>query len=324
MEKEKKGKGLIGLVVLLFIIVLGLVGYICYDKGVFDGLLGKEPSETNKISEEEVKKLHDSLIAKSDQYGFYFNRKVSIDEMPAEYLLQFVIANYLDENNISYDLNNYYMVCGDYSDEYYFCNYDDESENPKEINNDITKKMTISKDIIDSYIKQYFNTDRNVVFGDRISIQTSKHLGLDVYYNSKKKEYYVVVPHRGGSSQNIGSKMLKYEQNGDELYIYDNAVICYIENGGGCYNTIYLNYTESSNDSSLFYWNSTDNVRDKNDKKIDGGTKYLGKWNESKRTYDFNYDLIFEDFASEINTYKHTFKKGVDGKYYWYSSEIVK
>ena len=30
-----------------------------------------------------------------------------------------------------------------------------------------------------------------------------------------------------------------------------------------------------------------------------------------------------ENMSDKLNTYKHTFKK-IDGKYYWYSSEIVK
>ena len=57
MEK-KSSKGIIVLVVLMFIIILGLVGYICYDKGVFDGLLGRDkpkPKQEELIAENTFK-----------------------------------------------------------------------------------------------------------------------------------------------------------------------------------------------------------------------------------------------------------------------------
>lgn len=34
-------------------------------------------------------------------------------------------------------------------------------------------------------------------------------------------------------------------------------------------------------------------------------------------------DVIFNELDNKLNTYKTTFKKADDGKYYWYSSEIV-
>ena len=32
-----------------------------------------------------------------------------------------------------------------------------------------------------------------------------------------------------------------------------------------------------------------------------------------------NYDYIFDKYGNKIDTYKTTFKKASDGKYYWYS-----
>ena len=48
MEVQKKSnKGLIILVVVLIVLLLGSTGYICYDKGVFDGLIGKDKTVQN-------------------------------------------------------------------------------------------------------------------------------------------------------------------------------------------------------------------------------------------------------------------------------------
>ena len=61
----------------------------------------------------------------------------------------------------------------------------------------------------------------------------------------------------------------------------------------------------------------------KGDNKISDGGKYFGGYNEKTHKYSYNFDLIYKDFDSELNTYKHTFKKADNGNYYWYSSEIV-
>ena len=50
LETNKKSNK--GIIILLIIIILGLVGYICYDRGTFDNLLGKDakPSQEENIN----------------------------------------------------------------------------------------------------------------------------------------------------------------------------------------------------------------------------------------------------------------------------------
>ena len=65
ISKKKSNKGLVALVVVLIILLLGSIGYICYDKGVFDGLLGKD-----KVVEEFDQKEAESLVE-----GYQFRLK---------------------------------------------------------------------------------------------------------------------------------------------------------------------------------------------------------------------------------------------------------
>ncbi len=85
-EKKKKNKGLVAIIIILLMALLGTIGYICYDKGVFDSLLGKGkivPAEESKEKEQEIdyKIVYTDdaqyLIAKKDgQWKEYDNMKV--------------------------------------------------------------------------------------------------------------------------------------------------------------------------------------------------------------------------------------------------------
>jgi hypothetical protein len=78
MEKEKKGKT--GLIVLLIIIILGLVGYICYDKGIikFNNTNNQESNNTTTETETDIA-LDDSrfinVYKKLEGYFYSSNRE---------------------------------------------------------------------------------------------------------------------------------------------------------------------------------------------------------------------------------------------------------
>ena len=42
MEKEKKNKGLIAIVIVLILVIIGLIVYICYDKGIVKNIKKEE------------------------------------------------------------------------------------------------------------------------------------------------------------------------------------------------------------------------------------------------------------------------------------------
>lgn len=320
-ENKKSNKGLIVLVVILSILLIGAVGYICYDKFMAkeDSVTDNEPQE-EKLSEEEVAKLHESLVSASKSIGIYFDEKVSIEDIPAEVVIEIAMDSYISEQGIKYDTNNFYQVCGKTSAEYYICEVD-ENGKEKKVENDTTKQMTISKDVIDNYIKEKFGTDKDFVV-DTFFTQSSNNTGLKGYYNSAKEEYYLTIPHHGGGLERLYSKILNYEQNNDELIIYDKAFFAYNgESGMACDKVIRLK-KESSNtiDTTLLMVTNSGKVLDKDGKAISDGDKYIDDENQNNLV---NKDAIFEDFDSDLYKFKHIFKKANDGKYYWYSSEIV-
>lgn len=336
VKKKNNHKGLQVFIIILIILLAGAIAYICYEKNIFDSFIKKEPKvetkkeikEEPKMPEEEVIKLHDSLLTNSKHYGFYFERKVSNEEIPPYTMIQYAFSNYLDEKDIKVDVDFFdkISICGEKT-MYYFCNYNDESDEPKEINNDVTKKLTVSKDTLNKYIKDKFNIERDFSYINEIPVQTQNNY-FYAYYNSENKEYYLATPHRALESIEISSKYIKSEQKNDEITIYSKPIICTSGEGGTvCQKYLLLDpYSyddENYSKSALLSKQNDGNIYDKNNKKITNGKKYI-EFNEKKDKNIYNFDLIYQDFESELNTYKSIFKKADDGNYYWYSSEPIK
>ena len=317
-ENKTSNKGLIVLVVILSILLIGATSYICYDKLMVkeEPVADNEPKQ-EKLSEEEVTKLHESLLSVSKSTGFYFDEKVSIEDIPADVFIGFVMDSYISKQGIKYDADNFYQVCGKTSAEYYICEVD-ENGKEKKVENDTTKQMTISKNVIDNYIKEKFGANKDFVV-DTFHAQSSNNVGLNGYYNSTKEEYYLTVAHHGGGLEKLYSKILNYEQNDDELIVYDKAFFAYSgESGIACDKAIKLK--EGSSNTTFLIQNNSGDVIGKNGKVISDGSKYIDDENQNNLV---NEDAIFEDFASDLYKFKHTFKKADDSKYYWYSSEII-
>ena len=328
-EKKKKNTGLKVLVVILTVLLIGAIGYICYDKGLFDKFVkNNEPKQETKVeeklSEEEVMKLHDSTLTLSKRSGFYYERKVSIEEIPSDLMLEYAITNYLDENNIKFSLDELdkISVCGD-EESVYFCNTYDESDEPKEISNDITKKLTISKEAINSYIKEKFNTDRIFTYTKQLTIHTKNNY-FYAQYNSENKEFYLYTPHKGTDSVELNSKYIKFNQKNDEIIIYSKPVVCSSGMvGGECGKYQMIDYSSNQRSKiTLFYTQGDGKSYDSNNKQLSKDKKYI-EYSRTQNKIIFDFDLIHKDFDSELITFKTIFKKANDGKYYWYSTEPI-
>ena len=288
IQKKKSNKGLIVLVVLLFVVILGLVGYICYDKGVFDSLLGKdspEPKQKEKISEEEVNSLRDFLIVDESsgmQTSLYFDHNVSIDTMSDE-LVNYLIKVYGDKNQLSDKIQSWM----------------------REHNNDIGSGDTIissfAKQELENILKLTFNIDKDIEVKES-SDYIYQYNSNGVKYHSNSGVFDLVSSINPDEPGTVKTKMTKYEQSNNDVYIYEKVMLC--------------NYGQTYQSSRCLtpYNAQNPSVLITDDSKI---------MNSTGDTREFNYDYIFEKYGDRFGTYKTTFKKGIDGKYYWYSSEIV-
>lgn len=64
MEKEKKNKGLIAIVIVLILVIIGLIVYICYDKGIVKNSKKEEITEKSK---KETNKSKDKVVKEKDE-----------------------------------------------------------------------------------------------------------------------------------------------------------------------------------------------------------------------------------------------------------------
>ncbi|MCM1444758.1 MAG: hypothetical protein NC096_05630 [Candidatus Amulumruptor caecigallinarius] len=144
----------------------------------------------------------------------------------------------------------------------------------------------VSADEMKNKFKEFFGPDVKYVDGQG-ELTYSRGKVDKFYYSEKDSRYYYEACAFGGGEGFYGSKVYKAQQKGDEIYVY---IIAYTGN-----------YIENE-----IYDISTDN--------------YLGIYKDIDKELD---NATIEKLINEnkLNTYKFTFKKQSDGKYYVYSGE---
>lgn len=297
-ENKKSNKGLIVLVVILSILLIGAVGYICYDKlMVKEEPVNNDSKDTEKLSEEEVMKLHDSLVFEHE--SMFNNRSVDINSITADEIMPYVLKQYSVEKNIDFQSDKN-MICISETDNK--INFFD-SISKKNIEKD--NVFSVSKEEIDNYLKTLFNTDR-VFEIDNFSYFGFGDGNRNIYFYSKDdNKFYLGISCQGDAfTMDINSKFLNFEQDNDVVEIYSKVIKCL--GGVVCSNTGKAEgkYVSSKDFS---YQNDEGFVQD----------------TEFNKDSSINYDYLYEKYGDVFNTYKTTFKKADDGKYYWYSTEIV-
>ncbi len=286
---EKNGKG--GLIALLLIIIVGLLGYICYDNGLLNKLIKKdkiEPKVEEKLNEEEVLKLHDSLIWDDTGTTLYFDKKVNVYDNTEE-VVNWLITKYADENNWAGILEDFYK------------RKLEKQTTEEEFNN----VASVSKSQIETMLKDNFNVDKKLVLNDS---SYYSYRAWSVKYTSSDDSFHLEAGTAGAEYGGIKAKLVKYDQNGDELIIYDKVVMCHVSQTFTCYDGPRYNKT------FFITANQDSQIKKKDD------------LNSKNWTYDdiVDYDYVFNTYGDQLDTYKTIFKKASDGKYYWYSSEIEK
>lgn len=153
MEEKKKNTGSIIFIILLIIVILGLVGYICYDKGVFNKkeVTREKTSNVEKISFKEAGELINQYninyisIKDYKKSGHYFEYLVSTLDSKEEYscdqLKKKDNKKWFEDENIIQSEDGYVCFTKEKHPVY---SYDDINKKYKEVYNKELKKESFS------------------------------------------------------------------------------------------------------------------------------------------------------------------------------------
>ena len=311
MKKEQKINNRLVIILFITIIVAALVtSWKVEDYG--EKLINKKDTGIDS----EKRELYNMLMTSSKEYGFYFNDNVNIENISDERMIEYSLEQYVFDNNIS--MSNELTICVEET-------YDSDILSEDCLTG--IKESTIKKSDLDNYIKNKFNTDRifipekgeNSNFGEGTinGYSTGEYL-----YDFNNEVYYVGYLAKSGSTPELHNNLIKVEKENDNIYFYDNVIYCDLTPEVGVWCFPYIN-NEMDEDKAIIYMYPEDLEEGK---KIDALRYEIKKDDEGNEYEDYsvNTEYIFKNFKDKLNTYKHTFKKSKDGKYYWYSSEIVK
>ena len=226
MEEKRKGKGLVILVILLVVVILGLVGYICYDKGLIlskkSQVENKNEKAVNTEKEEEldinsrlVQSLYNKVKPAGEQgscilgwnYGYdYEKHEISdfyVDGGSEEIKMMIVGRNLISSENGVYYCNDSEISqkIPDYFEENRTrasqCKYNEmiKKEDPS-IWVDIVGKY-YTRDYVESVYKNIFGS--NAKLDTSISIRMDAH-GINEYYYVPALDKYILSPIEGGGT----------------------------------------------------------------------------------------------------------------------------
>lgn len=319
------------IIIIMSVIILGLCAFIAYDKN----LLGSKGNNTkksndvvdNKDSKTTIKKIdiNDDLVKNlvypkmnSEVYGS--SKSFVLKE---EYASSYALGNKIIaslEKHTSEDVGCYYVNS----------NGDLISLTPK----DGIEKWScskISEDVVKNDLKKTFGPDFNYILDKDMDLG-STYCGYLRYYDFDSKAFYGVNACGGAGTFLVNPvlKTYKAELDGDYLYVYDYALINFIQ--AKYSNEIFDLITRSLlfddfdafknyYDASLNGTETMDGVIKENKFYLNGNTINDLITNAQEAAQEYLEELIN---SNKAKTYIWTFKKQSDGKYYYYSSNWQK
>ena len=242
-----------------------------------------ENIDDKKISEETINELFNSLITEDHTFGLYFNNKVTSRTANNENFIMFNLKNYLLENNIDYECHG---IC----DEAYKETY------------------RVNKDILNNYIREKYNTNMNY----NLEISQDEYDGINfegtLELFSEENNWVIVNLAKSGRETYIDHKLVRYEIEGSNLYLYTNLINCTSDGGSStCHSVI----TDVFSDNQVI--NCSWDLE---------GNRVTECPLEGEFTLEDMANYALDNMSDELQTFKHTFIKENDN-YYWYSTEIV-
>ncbi|MBO5414438.1 MAG: hypothetical protein J6A17_02295 [Bacilli bacterium] len=300
MEEKKKSKSLLPVVILLTILVLGLVGYICYDKGL---ILSKTEQKESKV--EEVKKTEtwkDIELDDSRFYSLYTTLKgFTYDRSRG--------AGYKDFNSMELA----YLAFGTAE-----VSKDDFTIISVDNYNGVTK-ASFDANIVMKEIKEIFNEDSIEI--DYNSIKELYFLGISRDYGLKFSDNYV---------SGCGFAVDSYDKSSNKLVVNFNTSGCGGTSGPSAKinerkiisakekdDTIIVKekaiyYQMNGYDNNIVYNIYGDNTKD----------DYLGDVKTTEEEVS-NVIISVDSYIDKASTITHTYKLNPKtNKYYFVSSTI--
>ena len=310
-----KKKSFIVIVILLVAIILGLCVFIAYDKNLF-GIKGEKKESSNTVEKKDDTNKAKEIDINSDlikNLVYPKSNSKMYSTMPNEYLLnevyqQETYSNFVlkEENVNSFTLST--MVAAsleesNYNDNVIGCHYD---ENQKLI---FDSSDSLNKSGCKKYDEEDLKNDIFRIFGPDTKYSPSNlektYCGYPMQYDAETKAYYAVMA--CGSAGAVLFKPIlktyKAELSNDYLYVYDYAL---------------LNYVESNPEDGLIslLFDTYDAYQNyENTKSTESAVASVTSEKEAQSKLE---ELIN---SGKANTYIWTFKKQSDGKYYYYSSK---
>lgn len=287
-EVKKKDNYWIVTVIVLAAIILGMGGYIAYDKVAtpkpvesesVESESAKESSKT--VTDEVLNNLIAGLVSSDKGVSLYGDVKINAEESGKDFIL-FNVYEYMKKNNI---------------------------EPAPGINpSDGTK---ISKEKINKYINEKYNT--TIKYDLPAATNESDvvgEIGCISIFSLDAENWSAVSVGKTCGNDNLSHKLVNKEETNDELVLYTNVAGCYTElQSVECRKGISINTGEKlflCNSESEYSENCPDEVSYDKNLSLEEYTNY-----------------VLSNMSDKLRTYKVVFKKA-DGNYYFVSSEIYK
>ena len=294
--EENKNKSLI-IIVILVILLLGSIGYIVYDNFIKEDEVVENNDKNNNNQDNEQNNEEDEIqLPKEDEEVANIGRDLfertnkHINVADNTYILY-------QEKDVYYDdLSNKDKLALAYN---LIPNEEKNIDSSAYTNSScydggyICPAEGVSRDLFEEYYHKMFGLDKNVEFEEIFILRSDYDIDsiVDGIWCNLENDEFVCYPIDGGGVS-MYYNYIEYNRtvcDGDDLLVYVNFLV------DGC----------SSGHCGIYA-----------DRKF---TKFIA----DNIDYEDESEL-FDLYRDEAGLYKLTFRKDVNGNYYWYSSEIVK
>lgn len=164
-----------------------------------------------------------------------------------------------------------------------------------------------------------FNFVLHDIFGPTATIEHQNLLNasMEFFYNENENTYVSEINSKtNGLLPNVNnySKLIFAEKINDTIYLYDK----FIQITG-------LSAYPECEEIGVYATSNTEIIIDSNltQEELSSIVNKYDMLDSGPTINNYEFEGLYEKYKEKILTYKHTFKKDIDGNYYWISSEPI-